>query len=290
MAEDWFKPLEVKGDFNPETLDGYFAEVQHWLGEDMKFLRKPIPIWRSRSSWTRSIAFVGLALGIILPLPVFDPLPGWPAGLELGYVAVLIGGLALMFDQVFSISNSWMRLTLAEMQVKQVRYRLDLEWAKARPELKPENAATVGPALIDILKAAADACHEIMETQKESWTNELKQGMELLRSRLDSDRIALQQLRTQRQQEQGRPKTGAVNLAFDKPGELKGPLIVKVGSDERLKLDTVPAKVSVNDVPAGLQTIQVSASRAAAPHGPFEFMVTEAIVAGEPKTVTVAVG
>jgi hypothetical protein len=65
---------------------------------------------------------------------------------------------------------------------------------------------------------------------------------------------------------------------------------VSIGSEERLKLDTVPAKVSVNDVPAGLHRIRVSASRAAAPHAPFEFMVTEPIVSGEAKTVTVEVG
>jgi hypothetical protein len=289
MADDWFKPLEVKGDFNPETLDAYFVEVQQWLKEDMQFLRAPIAGWRGWSWWIRGVAFVGLALGIVLPLPLFGPIEGWPGGLELGYVAVLIGGLALMFDQVFSVSSSWMRLTLAEMQVKQVRYRLDLEWAKARPDLKPENAATVGPALIDILKAAADACHEIMETQKESWTSELKQGMELLRSRLDSDRIALQQLRTQRQQQQAGPKNGAVNLTIDKPAELKGPLSVKIGNEQRLELATVPAKVSVNDVPAGLQTITVSAARAGDGGKPFAFMVTETIVAGEAKAVAVAV-
>jgi hypothetical protein len=287
---NWFESLEVKGDFTPATLDDYFKAIQQWLKKDMEFFRPTIVSRRLWSNWVRGAAFAALVLGVLLPLPLFDPPKRGIDGLEMGYVAVLVGGLILMFDQIFAISSSWMRLTMAEMQVKQVRYRLDLEWAKRRPLLTPENAATEGPALIDILKAAVDAGHEIMETQKESWTNELRQGMEALRSRLDSDRIALQQLRTQRRQEEARPKAGAINLTIDKPTDLKGPLTVRVGSEERLKLDTVPAKVSVNMVPAGLQTIRVSASRAAAPHDPFEFMVTEAIVAGEPKAVTVAVG
>lgn len=285
---DWLQSLPVKGDFNPETLDAYFSTVQQWLKSDMDFLGDPIPRWRRKSWWTRLIAFCALALGIVLPLPLFGPIQGWPGGLDLGYVAVLLGGLALMYDQVFNVSNSWMRLTLAEMQVKQVRYRLDLEWAKRRPLLTTENAPTEGPALIDILKTAADACHEIMETQKETWTNELRQGMEALRSRLDSDRIALQQLRTQRQQEESRPKTGAINFTIDKPADLKGPLSIEVGGKERLKLDDVPAKVSVNNIPAGLQTISVTATRAA-DSKPFAYMVTEAVTAGEAKAIAVAV-
>jgi hypothetical protein len=288
MSDDWFEPLQVKGDFKPETLDGYFGEVRQWLTKDMKFLRRPIAPWRLRSYWIRGAAFVALALGIVLPLPLLPPAYAKLTGLEMGYLAVLIGGLILTLDQVFNISNSWMRLTLAEMQVKQVRYRLDFEWSKARPQLTADNGPEVGPGLIDILKAAVDACHEIMETQKESWTNELKQGMELLRSRLESDRIALQQLRTRRDQEEALPRRGAVNLTLDKPLDLKGPLSVKVGDKERLKLESVPAAVSVNDVSVGLQTISVSAARAA-DGKPFTFMVTETIVAGEAKAVAVPV-
>lgn len=283
----WFTSIKVKGDFGPATLDEYFATVQQWLKEDMDFLRAPIVTWRKRSAWTRAIAFIALVAGVFLPLPLFDSIEGGPSGVEMGYVAVLAGGLVLLGDQIFAVSSSWMRLTMAEMQVKQVRYRLDFEWAKRRPVLTPENAATEGPGLIDILKAATDACHEIMQTQKQAWTTELRQGMEALRSRLDDDRIALQRLRTERQREQAKPRSGAVNITLDKPGDLKGPLAVKVGGEEKLKLETVPAKLSVNAVPAGLQTISLSASRADGK--PFTYMVTEDIAAGEVKAIAVAV-
>jgi hypothetical protein len=284
---EWFKSIQVKGDFGPATMDGYFATVQQWLKEDMEFLRKPIVTWRGRSTLMRAIAFLALVAGVFLPLPLFDPIRNGPSGIEMGYVAILAGGLVLLADQIFAVSSSWMRLTMAEMQVKQVRYRLDFEWAKRRPLLTPENAATEGPALIDILKTATDACHEIMETQKQAWTNEIRQGMEALRSRLDEDRISLQRLRTERQQEQSKPKTGAVNITLDKPGDLKGPLAVRIGGEEKLKLETVPAKLSVNAVPAGLQTISLSAFRADGK--PFAYMVTEEVAAGEVKAIAVAV-
>lgn len=287
-VDDWFRSLHVTGDFSPAAIDGYFTAVQTWLKADMLFLRKPIKGWRTWSHRIRLLAFLSVALGVLLPLPIFPPLNDWPDGLEMGYVAVLLGGLVLMLDQVFAVSSSWMRLTLAEMQVKQVRYRLDLEWAKRRPELTPDNGATVGPILIDILKTAADACHEIMETQKEGWTNELRQGMEALRSRLDGDRIALQQLRTQRRQEESKPKAGAINITIDKPTDLAGPLVVTVGDEPRLKLSNVPATVSVNGVPIGLQTIGLSATRASG-GGPFTFMVTETVVGGEAKAIKVPV-
>lgn len=290
-AIDWFLPLTIKGNFSDATLDSYFDMIGKRLKDDMAFLRKPIVQQRNWSLYLRILAFVSLALAVLLPLPIIEPLDRGPNGLEFGYLSALLGGLVLFADQVFGISSAWMRLTLAEMEVKQVRYRLELDWARRRPLLKTENAATEGPALIDILKTAMDASHDIMQSQKVTWTSEIRQGMDALRSRLNEDRVALERLRAEQLREQARPKTGAVNITIDKPGDLKGPLIVKIGDEERLKLDgaAVPAKVSVNNVPAGLQTIALSATRTAAPYAPFLHIVTEAIPAGDTKCLTVAV-
>jgi hypothetical protein len=284
----WFKSLEVIGDFSPPSLASYFKTVQVWLENDMAFLRKPIPFWKGLSYWTRGLAFAGVAAGVLLPLPIFHARPGLPNGLEIGYLSVLLGGLVLLLDRTFNISNSWMRLMLAEMQMKQVRYRLDLDWAKQFPVLTADNGATQGPILLDLLRAAMDAGHHIMETQKTAWTTELSQAMDALRTRLDADRVTLEQLRTQRQQEDQRPTTGAVNLTIDKPQLLKGPLTVTVGSAEPVRSDTVPATLSVNNVPAGLQTISVAAGRVTGSE-PFAYSVTEPITAGQAKAITVAV-
>lgn len=286
---DWFKSLQVTGNYSPATVDDYFITVQKWLRDDMLHLRAPIVKWRKYSLWLRMFAFFAVASGVLLPLPIFGPLSDDVSGLDLGYLAVLIGGLILLFDQVFNVSNSWMRLTLSEMQVKQIRYRLDLEWAKRRAQLTDTNGAVEGPALIDILKSAADACHEIMEAQKLAWTNEVRQGMEALKGRLNADRIMLDRLRTERVQEQARPKTGAINFTIDKPADLKGPLIVKVGDEKLLNLDTVPARPSVSGIPAGLQTITLTADRGSGNGAQFIFMITEEILAGGIKNVAVAV-
>ncbi|HEV2817942.1 MAG TPA: SLATT domain-containing protein [Allosphingosinicella sp.] len=283
----WFKPLPVKGDFTPATLDSYFEAVQLWIEDDMAFLRKPIARWRKRSYRTRGLAFAAVAAGVLLPLPIMNPWPGFPDGLRMGYLAVVLGGLVLLLDRVYNISNSWARLTLAEMQVKQVRYRLDLDWAKQRPLLTSDNGPTQGPILVDLLRAALDATHQIMETQKMAWTTELNQALDALRARLDSDRTALEQLRAQRQQDEQRPTTGAVNLTIDKPDLLKAPITVRVG-DKSEQLQTVPARHSVNGVPAGLQTISLTAARAAGATT-FAYSVTEQVTAGQAKTIAVAV-
>lgn len=284
----WFKPLQTRGDFSAATLDGYFSTVQGWIEDDMAFLRKPINRWRIRAYWIRGLAFLAVAAGVLFPLPIMDPWAGFPDGLKMGYLAVILGGLVLLLDRVYNISNSWVRLTLAEMQVKQVRYRLDLDWVKQRPLLTQDNGTTQGPVLIDLLRVALDATHQIMETQKTAWTTELTQALDSLRARLDADRTALEQLRTQRQQEEQRPTTGAVNLTIDQPDQLKPPLTVRVAGEEKLKLDNVPAQLSVNGVPAGLQTISVTASRASS-SVPFDYRVTERITAGEARAISVAV-
>jgi hypothetical protein len=285
----WFEPLPVKGDFSTATLDGYFETVQKWIENDMAFLRKPINRWRMRAYWIRGLAFLAAAAGVLLPLPIMGRWSAFPDGLEMGYLAVILGGLILLLDRVFNVSNSWVRLTLAEMQVKQIRYRLDLDWAKYRPALTADNGTTQGPILIDMLRAALDATHQVMETQKTAWTNELSQALDALRNRLDADRASLEQLRTQRQQEEQRPVTGAINLTIDHPELLKPPLVVRVAGEEKLRLmDSVPAQLSVNGIPAGLQAIGITASRATG-SVPFDYSLTEPIAAGEAKAIAITV-
>lgn len=185
---DWFKSLVVKGDFKPATLDSYFDQVRDWIKGDMDFVGGRIHFWYNLSKLIRGLAFLALAAGVLLPIPILKSWPGWPTGLELGYLSIAIGGLVLLLDRTFNISNAWIRLTLAEMKVKQVRYRLDLDWAEKRPRLTEANGGTEGPALIALLRAAADAAHEIAQAQKAAWTTEMTQALAELRRRLDSDR------------------------------------------------------------------------------------------------------
>lgn len=284
----WFKPLPITGDFSAQTLDGYFKAVQTRIEDDMAFLRTPINLWRMRAYWIRGLAFLAVAAGILLPLPIMRPWRGFPNGLEMGYLAVILGGLVLLLDRVYNVSNSWVRLTLAEMQVKQVRYRLDLDWAKQRPALTADNGPVQGPILIDMLRTALDATHQIMETQKTAWTTELTQALDSLRSRLDADRASLEQIRTQQREQEQRPTTGAINVTIDQPDQLKPPLVIRVAGEEKLKLDSVPTQFSVNGIPAGLQTMSIAAGRTAG-SGPFDYSVTERITAGEAKALSVAV-
>lgn len=185
---DWFTSLAVKGDFSPATMDLYFDQVREWIKGDMDFVGGRISFWYNLSKLTRGLAFLAVAAAVILPIPIFPTQPGTPTGLQLGYLSVVLGGLLLLLDRTFNISSAWVRLTLAEMQLKQIRYRLDLDWAKRRPLLTRTNGEAEGPGLIDLLRAAADAAHDIAVGQKAAWTTEMAQALDNLRSRLDSDR------------------------------------------------------------------------------------------------------
>lgn len=185
---DWFKSLDVTGDFKPATLDSYFGQVREWIKCDMDFVGGRIRFWYNLSKLIRGLAFLAVAAGVLLPIPIFKTWAGWPTGLELGYLSVVVGGLVLLLDRTFNISNAWIRLTLAEMKVKQIRYRLDLDWAEKRPRLTEANGGTEGPALIALLRAAADAAHEIAHAQKAAWVSEMTKSLADLRSRLESDR------------------------------------------------------------------------------------------------------
>ena len=273
-TDTWFGSLKVSGDFKPATLDGYFTTVQGWLTKDMRFLRRPIKRRRWISDAIRGLAFIAVALGVLLPLPIWTSWSSFSSGLEMGYLAVIIGGLILLFDRTFNISGSWMRLQLAEMQVKQIRYRLDLDWAKRRPLLTEENGPAEGPGLIDLLRAASDASHDIVQAQKTAWTTELTQAVETLRGRLDADRVTLEQLRTRQAEEQARPKTGTLNLSFDKPELIKGPLKVQVNDGEEKAMNDIPTVFPLKDLPAGDQIIGVTADRAT---GTTKFISREAV-------------
>jgi hypothetical protein len=283
---NWFKSLEVKGDFKPETFDAYFKHVQGWLASDMVFVRKAIDEYRPWSDWTRRIAFGALGLAVLLPLPIFNPLDGWPDGVRMGYVAALVGGLVLMYDRVFNISNSWMRLTIVELQLKQVRYRLDIDWAKRRPLLTEANGATEAPALLDLLVAALDAAGQIIERQKTTWTSELSQAIDALRARLDADRTRLEQVVSARERERPNPTTGTLSVKIDKPQDLTAPLKLRVGSLPEESIDPVPQLWPVVNVPAGVARVEVEAQRAGANGGTFRAALPVPVVAGAIKEVT----
>lgn len=286
---NWFKSLEVKGDFKPETFDAYFKHVQGWLANDMVFVRKAIDEYRPRSDWTRRIAFGALALAVLLPLPIFNPAQGWPDGVKLGYVAALVGGLVLMLDRVFNISNSWMRLTIVELQLKQVRYRLDIDWAKRRPLLTDANGVTEGPALLDILVVALDAAGQIIERQKTTWTSELSQAIDALRARLDADRTRLEHVVSERERDRQSPTTGTLSIKIDKPQDLKAPLKLRVGSLPEEIVDPVPQLWAVVDVPAGVARVEVEAERAGPNGGMFRAALPVPVAAGAIKEVTFTV-
>jgi hypothetical protein len=185
---DWFRSLAVRADFSPKTMDSYFAQVREWLKDEMDFVGGRISFWYNLSKFVRGVAFLAVAAGVLLPIPVFPTPAGWPTGLTLGYFAIAVGGLVLLLDRSFNVSSAWVRLTLAEMKVKQIRYRLDLDWATRRPLLTAANGATEGPALIALLRAATDAAHAVSAAQKAAWTSEMTQALAELRSRLEPDR------------------------------------------------------------------------------------------------------
>jgi len=197
-TSDWYRKLDIKdAPVTRQELFRYFESVRGRIRSDMNFVRQPIKRYRRASSMLRLLGVVGIACGILLPAVFADgrelePLKGFEtwrvSGIEAAYIAVAVGGIALLLDQVFDFTNGWMRLFVAESKLKRVLEELEFDWALAWPGVTDQNIASEAPKLIAKLQAAALASHTVMEEQKTSWATALRDARDALRARLETDR------------------------------------------------------------------------------------------------------
>lgn len=268
----WFRPLEIVTPLTAGALDKYYEHVRNGLTKDMDFLRRPIA-WRRRwSNLIKFVALVALAVGILLP--IIQPGEGDflflkdRTGAEIALVAVAAGGLLFLLDRLFNVSGSWTRLMLAELQVQKLLIRLQFEWAKRRPTITDSNVAAEGVAMIDLLQAASVEANAVMEAQKRTWATELDTAAAALSARLETQQTTLAALV---QQQQAERKAGALNIRIDKPGDLEGPVKIRVNAVDKEGSQTPQASYGVTGVPSGLARVTVTAKRKAPPGGEFRF-------------------
>jgi len=290
--QHWAKCIPIHDKLDEGALDDYFKSVRDKLTADMVFARRPI----SRRFWVsgllRAAALAALAAGLLLPILVperVEFLRAERSGAEMALVAVILGGLILLADQLFNVSRSWARLMLTELKLKSVRETLEMEWAKRRPAITAENAAADGVALIELLQAALTEGTSIMTTQKQTWAAELDEATASLRSQLESHRGTLDQTVREQREEAARPTTGAVNIAIDKPQDLKGPVKLFVNGVEKGGSPAPAASLSLRDLPVGQATIAVESERNTTPPTPFHSSNTVNIESGAIATLAIRV-
>ena len=279
--------------FTPASLDARYDEVRAEILADRDFLQAPVSRWRRWAFALRFLAWIAVGAGLLLPL-LFrgdaGALGTEASGLELAYIAVMVGALLLMADQVFNVSGSWSRLMLAALQVRKVLFDLDFAWTKLRALVANDaDAMAHGPALVDLLHKAKTETHAIMETQKRDWVTRLEEGAAALSAALERERTRLAARIQETSAKAAMPSTGAIDVTIDKPGDLKGAVKILVDGEEKGGSAAPAARLSVGNIPAGQHVVAIHAERNATPPAPFVFSQSVQVQAGASATLAVTV-
>lgn len=289
---DWYPELEISDTVTRADLKRYFERVRDRIKGDMAFVREPISRYRQWSASLRLLGVVAIGCGILLPAIFADQRTlgtNWLgltwnlSGLEAAYIAVALGGILLLLDQVFDLTNGWTRLFIAESKLKSVLEELEFDWAIAWSQVTDANIKAEAPKLIEKLQAAARATNVIMHEQKSSWTGAVRTAWEALRTRLEADRGLYQVQIREAEQARARPSTGSINLIITNPLLLKPPVRITLNGEARLSLLVVPSGHVIGNVAPGLHAVEVAAERATGQAPPYVDAKSAHVTAGEAK-------
>ena len=173
--------MDIHKDLNAESRLSYYASVMTYLEEETRYYRSKRKRRRLATNALRTGAIVSVGAGILLPL--LGDFPAWllqqpnvspREGMAWAYVAVATGALLLLVDQVFTVSSSWARFMVTELQLNAVKYELQFAWAKHYPttvSLPP--GSRHARAMLDTLQKAKLRAHGIIEAETSTWVSQL---------------------------------------------------------------------------------------------------------------------
>lgn len=180
--------IEVIEKALPLDIEQAYAQVREGALVQIRSLKVVRSRAKRTSNYLKGAAFVLLSAGIILPLgsavvgaPFEKPIRFNP--LAAGYIAIALGGLCTLADQVFGFAQNHDRVRLLEMRLVGMLRDLDFNWSLRRlaasADVAPDPAADL-QSLFDF-RMAVDRSNA---TQVEEWIAQRRVSGETLSERL----------------------------------------------------------------------------------------------------------
>lgn len=172
----------------PQDVEAAYAQVRAGALLQIRSFKAVRSRAKVISNCLKAAAFGLLSLGIIVP--VGSALVGAPfekSGdvdpLEIGYIAIVLGGLCTLADQVFGFSQQHDRIRTVEMRLVAMLRDLDFGWSSRR--FVGGVTATADPSAdFQSLYDFRRMIDEANATQVAEWIAQRQAGSEILSNRL----------------------------------------------------------------------------------------------------------
>ncbi len=146
--------------------------------------RKPL---RTLSQLSRILCIVFFAVGGLFPL-IDAALPPRFSGFgEWGYVCFVLAGSFLGLERFFGVSGSWMRFTLAWMELNTSLNRFRYQWAAESAKLNAETLdADRAAVMLNHIRLFTETVDRIVREETDIWIGEFRNRLVELEKRIQS--------------------------------------------------------------------------------------------------------
>jgi hypothetical protein len=239
-----------------------FGEMAARVQGDVAYYERYARLYRRMANVLLVVAFLGLAVGTLAPLlhAMGLRLPGGGDLLALGYVALAVGGLALVLDRTLLATSNWRRFSTAKLALEGLNVRIWLEWS--RYELAAHSAAGIeirAGSVLDQLREFEAVRSAILEDEARDWADALQSARAEI-ERLIAARKPPEGAERFGDGERGRvppaDRGGAVRITLP-PGEAASVHLVVAVGDITRELDAKPAQIVFGSVAAGTHAVRI---------------------------------
>lgn len=240
-----------------------FGEMAARVQADTAYYDRLARLYRRAASVLLGVAFAGLAVGTLAPLvhAMGVRLRGGGDLLAAGYVALAVGGLALVLDRTLLATRNWRRFSVAKLALEALNIRIWLEWS--RYELAAHAAAGIeirADAVLDQLREFEALRAGIIEDETQDWSEELKTARAEIERLIDARKGAGGRGGGQLEGVPGpadaEAAPGAVRIKLP-PGEVTSAHLVVAVGDVTRELDEKPAQIVFGGLAPGAHALRI---------------------------------
>jgi len=181
-------PIEAPDirDLNPETIVEAYQWCLETAGERADWYRRRSRNFKCWSKYLRILTLILVALGILAPLyesilatssnPVLAFLPEGLNYIELGYLAVAVGGVIYLFDKVFGLSKGWIRFMTTLIRIQNRIRSFQMAWIEGMA------TETGSAARVTLMHEFIADINKITESETIQWAAEFENSLALIES------------------------------------------------------------------------------------------------------------
>ena len=287
--------MQLKYPVTIAQLDILYSESVAKVKTERDFYSRGKGEWRIGTYTARVFAFAGLFIGVAAPLT-----PSWTAkleaGSEIGYVALALAGLILALDQVFVLSQTWIRYRNAEMRLNTLIAEAEYKWMRLRSSLTDDSGAHERreEALTLCEKLVMDA-RRVVEEETEKWGSQieaagtrlgvlLKEQSDIV-EKLKKEDEAVRKARMDAASEQA---SNGVSLEISEFKKLDGAVTARLAEQTEERGQPV-SRIVFEGIPLGQHKLVVEGKMKDETAGRFRWESLELIEKGKPQKVLIEV-